>query len=367
MDLVKITFNDGSVHEYKKGTLFYEVSKDSDMENIVGFKINNEVFSLDTKVLEDAKINFINTDDLIGNKMYKAGLKFLFLVALTEVFPTFDIRYEHSVPRGMLGVITGDKILTQEDISKIKGKMCDIINNNDKITKLNVAFKDAIKFLKDKNEYEKLENVKNINDKVVNFYKLRGNINYFYSIMPYNTGCLNKFELVYLGNNKVIFLFPTTRSNGLVPEYVHYDKIIDSFMEGKKWLDNLGMSYVTSLNKTIGNGKIKNFINSTELMFSLKISEVAKNISLNHDIKFILIAGPSSSGKTTTTHRLSSYFEAIGYDPIPISLDDYFVDRDKNPKDEFGNYDFECLNALDVELFNQNLNDLLAGKEVLFP
>ena len=367
MDLVKIAFNDGSIHEYKKGTLFYEVSKDSDMENIVGFKINNEVFSLDTKVLEDAKINFINTDDLIGNKMYKAGLKFLFLVALTEVFPKFDIRYEHSVPRGMLGVITGDKILTQEDISKIKGKMCEIINNNDKITKLNVAFKDAIKFLKDKNEYEKLENVQNINDKVVNFYKLRGNINYFYSIMPYSTGCLNKFELVYLGNNKVIFLFPTTRSNGLVPEYVHYDKIIDSFMEGKKWLDNLGMSYITSLNKTIGNGKIKNFINSTELMFSLKISEVAKNISLNNDIKFVLIAGPSSSGKTTTTHRLSSYFEAIGYDPILISLDDYFVDRDKNPKDEFGNYDFECLNALDVELFNKNLNDLLDGKEVIFP
>ena len=127
------------------------------------------------------------------------------------------------------------------------------------------------------------------------------------------------------------------------------------------------MSYITSINKTIGNGKIKNFINSTELMFSLKISEVAKNISLNNDIKFVLIAGPSSSGKTTTTHRLSSYFEAIGYDPILISLDDYFVDRDKNPKDKFGNYDFECLNALDVELFNSNLNDLLDGKEVIFP
>ena len=137
MDLVKITFNDGSIHEYKKGTLFYEVSKDSDMENIVGFKINNEVFSLDTKVMEDIKINFINTDDLIGNKMYKAGLKFLFLVALTEVFPTFDIRYEHSVPRGMLGVITGDKILTQEDISKIKGKMCEIINITPKLIKIN--------------------------------------------------------------------------------------------------------------------------------------------------------------------------------------------------------------------------------------
>ncbi len=367
MDIVKVTFNDNTVHEYRKGTLFYDASKDFDMENIVGYKINNEVFSLDNKILEDVKIDFINTEDLIGNRIYKAGLKFLFLVALQEVFNGFDVSFEHSVPRGMLGIIEGSRILTQEDISLIKEKMCKIINDNEIITKLNVSPKDAIKYYRDKNEYEKANNIQNISDKVVNLYKLKNKLNYFYSLMPYSTGALSKFELVYLGNNKVILLFPTTRSHGNVPEYVHYDKIIESFANGKKWLENLNMPYVTDLNKDVGNGKIINFIKSSELMFNLNIADVAKEIEKNKDIKFILIAGPSSSGKTTTTSRLASYFEALGYNPINVSLDDYFVNRDDTPKDENGKFDFECLEALDVKLFNENLGKLLAGESINFP
>ena len=367
MDIVKVTFNDNTVHEYKKGTLFYDASKDFDMENIVGYKINNEVFSLDNKILEDVKVDFINTNDLIGNRIYKAGLKFLFLVSLQEVFNDFDVVYEHSVPRGMLGVLKGPRVLSHEDISKIKARMCKLISDNEIITKLNVSAKDAIKYFNDKNEYEKANNIQNISDKVVNLYKLKDNLNYFYSLMPYSTGALEKFELVYLGNNRIILLFPTTRSNGMVPEYVHYDKIIESFMDGKSWLSNLNMPYITDLNKDVGNGKIINFIKSCELMFNLNIADCARIIEDRKDIKFILIAGPSSSGKTTTTSRLASYFEALGYNPIKISLDDYFVNREDTPKDEFGDYDFECLEALDVKLFNENLNKLLKGESVKFP
>ncbi len=365
MDIVKITFNDNTVHEYPKGTLFYTASKDFDMENIVGYKINNEVFSLDNKILEDAKIDFINTSDLIGNRIYKAGLKFLFLVALQEVFEGFDVSFEHSVPRGMLGIIDGPKVLTQDDISLIKERMSKIINDDEVIYKLNVSPKDAIKYYNDRCEYEKANNIQNISDKVVNLYKLKRQINYFYSLMPYSTGAINKFEIVYLGNNKIILLFPTTRSNGVVPEYVHYESILDSFADGKKWLGNLNMSYVTDLNKTVGNGKIINFIKSCELMFNLDIANVAKKI--DKDVKFILIAGPSSSGKTTTTSRLASYFEALGYNPIKISLDDYFVNREDTPKDASGKYDYECLEAIDVKLFNENIQKLLDGQSVKFP
>lgn len=367
MEKIKVTFNDNSIHEYDKGTLFYDASKDYQMENIVGFKINNEVFSLDTKILEDVKIEFINPSDLIGNRIYKAGLKFLFLVALQNVYPEFDVSYSHSVPRGMLGEIEGPKILSQDDISMIKKEMSKLISEDLKITRLNISPKDAIKFYKDNKENEKAENVQNISDKVVNLYKLNGKYNYFYSLMPYSTGALNKFELVYLGNNRIILLFPTTHSNGAVPEYVHYDNIIDNFMEGKSWLNSLEMPYITNLNRDVGNGKIVKFIKSCELSFNLRISKVAEEIEKNRDIKFVLIAGPSSSGKTTTTSRISSYFEALGYNPISISLDDYFVDRDKNPVDENGKYDFECLEAIDVKLFNENLNKLLNGEEVIFP
>lgn len=367
MEKVKITFQDNTIHEYDSGITFYEVSKDFNMNHIMGFKINNEVFSLDCKAIHDCKIDFINTNDIIGNKIYKAGLKFLFEVALLETFPELKISYEHSVPRGMLGVVSGNKILTQEDLNKIKAKMADLIDENAIIEKINVSPKDAIKYYNVTKEFEKASNVQSVSDKMVTLYKLHNRLNYFYSIMPYSTGSIDKYELIYLGNNRIVFLFPSVNSNENVPEYVHYDKIIDSFLEGKKWLDNLNMPYISNLNKTIGNGKIKDFIRSNELIFSLNIAKAVDNIISNRDIKFILIAGPSSSGKTTTTARIASYLEALGYNTIKISLDDYFVDRDKNPVDENGKYDFECLEAIDVDAFNNDLNNLLDGKEIALP
>ena len=185
--------------------------------------------------------------------------------------------------------------------------------------------------------------------------------------MPYNTSLLDKFELVYLGKNNIIFLFPTVKSDGVVPEYVHYDNIIDSFYEGKKWLNNLHMPYVTQLNKTVSNGKIKKFINSSELKFYLNITKVINDIVDKKDIKFVMIAGPSSSGKTTTTKRLSSCFEAIGYDAINISLDDYFLDKNITPLDENGKPDFESIKALNIERFNEDLSNLLKGEEISLP
>ena len=367
MEKVKVTFQDNTIHEYEKEVSFYEISKDIDMNNIMGFKIGNEVFSLDCKATNDCKIEFINTNDIIGNKIYKAGLKFLFEVALLETFPELEISYEHSVPRGMLGVVSGNKILTQDDLNKIKSKMADLIEEDEKIEKINVSPKEAIKYYQVTNELEKASNIQSISDKMVTLYKLHNRLNYFYSIMPYSIGSIDKYELIYLGNNRIVFLFPSVNSNGIVPEYVHYDKIIDSFLEGKKWLDNLNMPYISDLNKTIGNGKIKDFIRSNELIFSLNIAKAVDNIISNRDIKFILISGPSSSGKTTTTSRISSYLEALGYNTIKISLDDYFVDRDKNPVDENGKYDFECLEAIDVEAFNNDLNRLLNGEEITLP
>ena len=367
MDTVKITFADGTVHEYSRGITFYEMSKDFPMENIMAVKIDNEVYSLDTKVFEDTKLEFINTNDIIGNKIYKAGLKFLFEVALIETFPDLEVSFEHSVPRGMLGVVEGNKIITQEDLQKIKNRMDEIVKEDAIIQKLNVSPKEAIKYYRHFKEYEKADNIQSITDRLATLYKLHKKLNYFYSIMPYSTGSINKYELVYLGKNRIVLIFLTVRSNGEVPEYVHYANIIDSFFKGKKWLENLHMPYISNLNKTIGNGKIKDFIKSNELMFSLDIAKVVDNIISNHDIKFILIAGPSSSGKTTTNSKIASYLEALGYDAIKISLDDYFVNREDTPKDENGKYDFECLEAIDVKLFNEDLQKLLNGEEISLP
>lgn len=367
MDTVKITFADDIIHEYNKGITYYEISKDCNMSNIMGVRIDNEVYSLNTKVLEDAKIEFINTNDIIGNKIYKAGLKFLFEVALIETFPDLEISYEHSVPKGMLGVIEGNRVITQDDLHKIKARMDEIVAEDAPITKFNISPREAIKYCHHFGEQEKADNIQSITDRLATFYKLHKKLNYFYSLMPYSTGSINKYELIYLGNNRLIFIFPTVRSNGNVPEYVHYANIIDAFFKGKKWLENLHMPYISNLNKTIGTGKIKDFIRSNELMFSLEIAKVVDNIVSSHDIKFILIAGPSSSGKTTTNSRIASYLEALGYDAIKISLDDYFVNREDTPKDEDGKYDFECLEAINVKRFNEDLQRLLNGEEITMP
>jgi len=354
--------------EFPKNTTYYEISKEFNLgKEILGAKINNEFFSLNDKAIEDAEITFINLNDLTGNKIYKSGLQFVFEVALKEVFPGMEITYQHSVPKGVLGEIVGDRVITQEDLGKIKNVMARIILEDKIFKKLNIKKKEAIQFYKKVGQNEKAENIQNISDKVVTFYELNGIYNYFYTEMPYSTGSITQYDIVYLGRNRLVFVIPSHRTNGILPEYVHYDNIINSFLVGKKWLDTLDMEYVTSINRTISEGKIKDFINSCELVFNMNVTKVATEVTNNRDIKFILIAGPSCSGKTTTTKRLSAYLRAQGFDPISLSTDDFFVEVEDSPKDEFGNYDFECLTTIDLDLFNNTLNKLLNKEEVNIP
>lgn len=354
--------------EFAKNKTYYEISKEFNLgKEIVGVKVNNELFSLSDVANNSAAITFIDINDLTGNKMYKCGVEFLFEVALKEVFPNLDITYQHSVPKGFLGEVIGDKNITQEDLTKIKSIMAKIVAEDKVFRKLNVKKKEAIEFYKKINQLEKAENINNISDKVVTLYELNGIYNYFYTDMPYSTGTLTKYEIIYLGRNKLIFVIPSFLTNGELPEYVHYDNIINSFEVGKNWLETLDMKYVTSINRTVGNSKIKDFIKSCELVFNLNIAKVAEDVTNNRNIKFVLIAGPSSSGKTTTCKRLSSYLMAKGFDPIKLSTDDFFKERLESPKDEKGEYDFECLEAIDLNLFNNTLKNLLKGEKVSIP
>lgn len=367
MEKVVIELDTGSKKEFNKNTTYYDISKGFNMDNILGVKINNEFHELSERSNKDEKITFVDINDLTGYKVYKSGLMFIFEVALKEVFPECNILYQHSVPKGFLGEIVGDKILTQDDLSKVKERVAKIVNENKCFKKLNIKKKEAIAFYLKNGEIEKANNIQNISDKVVTLYELNGRYNYFYSDMPYSTGFISKYDIVYLGRNRLVFVIPSKESNGMLPEYVHYDNIINSFLVGKDWLETLNMNYVTSLNKTIANGKIQDFIKSCELVFNLNISKVVEKVTNNRNIKFILIAGPSSSGKTTSTKRLSSYLLAYGFDPVKLSLDDFFLDREDCPKDENGNYDFECLTAIDLDLFNSTLEKLLNKEEVSIP
>ena len=367
MENIIITCN-GVEKTFKINTTYYDISKEFDInKNVLGVKINNEVFSLSDLAKESANVNFIDVSDITGNKIYKCGLQFIFEVALKEEFPDLDITYQHSVPKGFLGEIVGDKMITQEDLIKIKNRMAQIVSDDLPFKRLNIKKKEAIDFYEKMKEFEKAENIQNILDEIVKIYELKGKYNYFYNDMPYSTGSITMYDIIYLGRNRLVFMIPGKNSGGTLPEYIHYDNIINSFLTGKNWLETLNMRYVTSINKTVSNGKIKDFISSCELVFNMRIAEVASKITSNRNIKFVLIAGPSSSGKTTTTKRLSSYLSAQGFDPVCMSIDDFFLEREESPKDEFGNYDFECLTAIDLELFNKTLQKLLDGEKVILP
>ncbi len=367
MERVTITFNDGSIREYPKNITYFEVSKDYKLANeILGVKINNEIVPLTTKITKDTAVEFFDFNDLAGYKMYQAGLKFIFEVALKEFNKDLDVIYEHSVPKGILAEITGGNI-SKEELGKIKGIMASIISEDHRFEKFNVLKKEAYDYYQSVGDERKAKNIQSITSEIVTLYRLKETINYFYIEMPYSTKAISKFDIVYLNNNRVVFLFPSSRTNGMVPEYVHYPNIIDSFLQGKQWLQKMHMDYLPYLNDAVANGKIKEFMHANELLFNESISKVATEIYEHPDKRIVLIAGPSSSGKTTTTKRLASYLKMKGLDPISISVDDYFVDRDKSPKDEFGNYDWECLMAIDLDYFNKQLKQLLNGESVSTP
>jgi len=365
---INVTINN-ITKTYPYGTTYYEISREYDHKRnnkILAAKVNNEIIPLDMKCTHDCEIEFIDVNDKNGYKIYQAALKFIFIVAVKEVFPSAKIIFEHSVPKGILAKV--DKVLIEKiDISKIKGKMASIIAEDIRIEKLNIYKKEAIKYYETHGEEEKAKNIYNKSFDVVNMYRLKNELDYLYSEMPYSTGAIDKFEIKYIDNNYFVLICPSSRTNGKIPEYVHYQNIIDSFLEGKQWLERMSVPYLSDINSLITENKIKDFIDACELTFNDRIHEAAKTVMQNDEIKVVLIAGPSSSGKTTTTKRLSSYLKAQGYDPIQISTDDYFVDKIKTPKNDKGEYDFECLRAIKLEEFNNDLNDLINGKEIYLP
>lgn len=368
MNEVTITFSDGSTRTYTKGTTFEVIAKDYPGKfPYVGVKVDNVIFSLGDSVDDNAKVEFIDFMDPFGAKMYKCGVMMIFEVALKELFKGFEVNFLHSHPKGVYAEIKGDRILTENEISNIKSKMSAIVSNNEKIKKFNVSKKDAIKFYKEHKYDEKSKNIQNFTENIVTFYVLHNCVNFYFTEMPNKTGSMNLYDIKYIGDNKIVILLPNKLTDGRVPEYVSYKKIIDSFNKSQTWLDLIGKRYLCDINKDVSNGLIKDFINLSEIRFNEEISDITKLIKERKNVKFVMIAGPSSSGKTTTTRRLKTYLDCQGYNTIVISTDDYFVDRDKTPRDEHGNYDFECLHAIDIEHLNKDIKDLLDGKDVALP
>jgi uridine kinase len=302
--------------------------------------------------------------DRYQSKLYQSGLKFVLYVAVKEIFKC-DIYFCHSLDKGLYCQINTSRNLSNDDILNLKQRMMSIVNDNYKITRKVVTKKDAYNYYMQVGETEKAGNILNLNNKTVTLFELKGYYNYFMSDMVQSTGSLNHFDLTFLGNNDLVLSYPITEDLS-VPAYTPHDMILKSFTDYNKWSDLLHVKYVADLNKIISDSKIKEFIKKNDIMMDNQIYQIAYTI-MQEKRKIILLGGPSSSGKTTSTRKLALYLSAIGLNPIYLGLDNYFKERNQTPKNEKGEYDYESLEAIDLDLFNNNLIDLLTGKKVKIP
>ena len=311
-------------------------------------------------------INLVNNKNESIESDYTRTLQFIFIKATLDLFPNAKITIQHSVGKGIFGEISKEINLNEKDIEDIKVKMQELIDRDLPINKIKVAKKEAINIFKSYNMDDKVLLLEQVDFKTVNLYELDGRYDYFYGHMTKRTSDIKAFDLIYYENG-FILRRPNDYQTFTLPEFVEQRKITKIFRETEKWLDILDVGNVGALNDKIDKGELINLVMISEALHEKKIAEIADKINLKDEVKLILIAGPSSSGKTTFANRLGVQLRVNGITPIPISLDDYFVNRDQTPLDENGEYDFETIGSVDTELFNKHLNLILQGEEVEIP
>lgn len=332
---------------------------------IVGALVNNEVKELDTEIFSPKHIKFFDASSRMGMRMYTRSLSFILVKAFYDLYPDATLTISHPVSRGLFCEVENLEV-TDEVVDKIKEKMKEIIDKNIPFIRKQLETDEAIKLYEKYRQYEKIELIKFRKHIYTSVYFLEDRPDYFYGFLVPSTGYVKVFDL-FRYNDGMLLKLPKRSNPNVIDENVYQNKLFGILKEHSEWAEILGANTVGNINSKIDNGEISDLIKISEALQEKKIAQIADDIHNRKDIKFVLISGPSSSGKTSFCKRLDIQLRVLGYKPINISLDDYFVDRELTPRDENGDYDFECLEAIDIEHFNQNMLDLLAGKEVELP
>lgn len=342
------------------------LKKIGSMENIICALINNEVVELSYILKDDTKIALIDKNDRMGAKIYRSGLKFLYITAIKELYGTnTKVELKHSLDKGIYTRVDLD--ITEKMVSDIKAKMMDLVNKDLKIERVTTSRKEAIKYFESLKHTEKVEMYKQMTSEVVTLYSLNDIYDYFYSLMPTRTGILNSFDLTLTKDKGIMLQYPTT-FDGSIPKYTHIEDVLNVFKSYGEWSNVLNVNYVSDVNNIVISGKIKEFIELNEIKQNEDLQNIVEEIKGNlNNIKLVSIAGPSSSGKTTTSKKLALYLKNKGINPFVISVDDYFKNRIETPKNEKGEYEYDILEAIDTKLFNDHLTKLLNGEKVALP
>lgn len=345
----------------------YELLEEQNLENeVIAVIIDNDITELSTKLKEDTKMKLIKIKDRMGAKIYRSGLKFLYITAVKELFGrNTNVELLHSLDKGIYTRINLE--LNNTMVDEIKAKMHELVSKDIRITKVVTSRKEAISYFNSIKEYEKSLTYKQMTGEMLTLYSMLDYYNYFYTKMPYSTKILTSFDLTLTTDKGVMLEYPSTYDMK-IPKYTHMPQVLNVFDNYAVWAEKLGVKYVSEVNNVVINGKIKEFIELNEIKQNNDLLEIANKIQNNiNDIKIVLIAGPSSSGKTTTCKKLALYLKSKGLNPFTLSTDDFFKDRNETPKNEKGEYEYDIPEAIDIDLFNEKLDALLKGEETTLP
>ncbi|HHX16286.1 MAG TPA: nucleoside kinase [Mollicutes bacterium] len=368
MSTVNIKYKD-KVYTYPKGKTLLEISKNFKDEyeyDIIIASVNNKLTELNQKLEKDCNIKFFDITHALGNKVYERGLTYLYIKAIFDVLKC-DVLIEHSIDKGIYTRLAKDIDLSIEDVELVKRRMQELVNANIPFQKISVSRIDAIDYFEKNNQLDKVEGLKYVSNTFINLYRFDNMYDYFYGEMPIDSSYLKWFDLKKVTPNGIVLIIPNIYSDSKIKPYVHHEKMFEEFSEYHAWCDRVNVNNISDLNNMIASDDISDLIYMSEMDQNARLFDIAKTISDDPNIKVVLIAGPSSSGKTTTSRKLSLYLRSIGLNPFAISIDDYFLDRDKTPLKEDGNPDFEALSAINVDLFNEHLGRLLNYEEVSMP
>ena len=379
MDNIRIFCeNDRQHYEFPLGTSLQEMAAVICPDRaILAALVDNQLKELRHSIIAPHIVNFIGYDHAEGRRTYIRSLCFVLQKAVRELYPENILVIDYSLPSGLYCEIREKEVehdgrpkvraISDEEISRISDRMKEIINADMPFSKVKLTMEDALALFEANGQPEKVNLVHSLGRILYSVYYLDGLADTFHGPLVPSTGCLKTFDLVAFSNGFCL-QYPLDGNSGKVLPMKRQSRIAAALKEHSDWCAIMGVKSVGALNKVVQNGGIVDLINLSEALHERKYAEIANMIYARKDnVKIVFIAGPSSSGKTSTSKRLAIQCRILGLNPKVIELDNYFVDREHTPKDENGEYDFEALGAMDLKFLGQQLNDLLDGKEVEIP
>lgn len=370
MQTIILTLDNGEKKEYIKGIKVKEVIenlKSANCHDIISIKYNNRFVNYEDTLLKSGKISLYDINTKQGNKIYERGLIYLFELCAIEVLGVdTKIVVKFSIDKGVYCEI--DKNITIDDISKIKKVMKEKVKACIPFTRIETTKTEAIEYFKSIKREDKIRTLFYNRANTITMYKLDDMYNYITGDLPNDTGVLKYFDLSLIKNHGIVVRFPSIYDDCKIVKYTHHENYFNSLEEYSKWGNNLNLNNLGDLNEFITHNNPEDIIQLSEIMQDYKLLNIAEQIVLNKDdYKIILLSGPSSSGKTTTSMKLSLYLRSLGLNPNHLSLDDYFHERVETPLAANGKPDFESLKAIDIKLFDSQISKLLKGTKVTVP